>query len=416
MRPVDRSGLRAPGLVIDLELEPRLAGDSEDEVIDTSGYETAWCLLRRQGLPVGSAFWDVSADGSVEREALREAVNAFICPPPPAPAPEAAPALELTVAICTRERPDSLRTALESLQRQTDQAFSTLVVDNAPATSATRDLVDGLASPSWRYEVEPAPGLSRARNTALAAVTTPLIAWLDDDETADHQWVARLKQGFAHRCRPDAVSGLMLPAELETEAQVRFEQYGGFNKGRGFATEILSLAAGTVRSPMYPLPNFGAGGNMAFRVRELRDAGGFDRCLGAGTSTHGGEETRAFALLLRNGGTILHWPAAVTWHYHRREMTELRDQFRGYSAGLSAFFASMLLTAPAATTRELVRVLPTAVAHARPGRGNRRIGGLPADFPKDLLRAGRRGFLQGAPAYLRERRRDRATEPPGNSG
>jgi hypothetical protein len=198
---------------------------------------------------------------------------------------------------------------------------------------------------------------------------------------------------------------------------MRFEQYGGFNKGRGFAPEVLSLAAHTVRSPMYPLPNFGAGGNMAFRVDALREIGGFDPYLGAGTGTHGGEETRALALVLRAGGPVLHWPAAITWHYHRRELEELKDQFRGYSAGLSAFFVSMLMTAPAASTRELLRVLPTAIGHVRPGPGNRRIGALPPGFPQDLIRAGRAGFAEGAGAYLRERRANsRRTATSGHEG
>ncbi|MGN6473686.1 MAG: glycosyltransferase family 2 protein, partial [Mycobacteriales bacterium] len=135
--------------------------------------------------------------------------------------------------------------------------------------------------------------------------------------------------------------------------------------------------------------------------------GGFDPYLGAGTRTRGGEETRALALVLRAGGTVLHWPAAITWHYHRRELAELGEQFRGYSAGLSAFFLSMLLTAPATSVAELLRVLPTAIAHIRPGRGNRRIGGLPADFPPDLIKAGRAGFIEGAAAYLHERRSGR---------
>ena len=98
-----------------------------------------------------------------------------------------------------------------------------------------RAVVEGLGLPRWEYLVEPRPGLARARNRALSAVRTDLVAWIDDDEVADPDWVRRLKEGFAHEAKPAAVCGVMLPAELEFEAQVRFEQYGGFNKGRGMA-------------------------------------------------------------------------------------------------------------------------------------------------------------------------------------
>ena len=111
--------------------------------------------------------------------------------------------------------------------------------------------------------------------------------------------------------------GVMLPAELESEAQVRFEQYGGFSKGRGMAPEVLRTGTSSVVSPLYPLPAFGPGGNMAFQTELLRAVGGFDPCLGAGTRTHGGEEVRVLSSLLSAGHALLHWPAAITWHTHR---------------------------------------------------------------------------------------------------
>lgn len=412
MRRIDRRELRAPSLVVDL----RLDGDLDLATLDTREYASLWCLVRVQDVPVGTGCWDVSGNDDVSVEALRVAERAALPPGERPTLPKPAAELDLTVALCTRERPGDLRRALLSLAGQTDAGFRTVVVDNAPVGSATREVVDEVGLPQCRYIVEPVAGLSRARNAALAVVGTSLVAWMDDDETADRFWVERIKQGFGHPCRPAAVSGLMLPAELETDAQVRFEQYGGFNKGRGFTPEVLSTRTGSVRSPMYPLPNFGAGGNMAFRVDALRDAGGFDPYLGAGTRTHGGEETRALALVLRAGGAVLHWPAAVTWHYHRRETAELRDQFRGYGAGLSAFFTSMLLSTPATSAAELLRVIPTAIAHTRPGRGNRRIGGLPSDFPSDLRRAGRVGFTEGGVAYLRERRSAHHAPPSAGRG
>ncbi len=193
----------------------------------------------------------------------------------------------------------------------------------------------------------------------------------------------------------------MLPAELESEAQVRFEQYGGFNKGRGLSSEVLRAGSPTVMSPLYPLPAIGSGGNMAFRTSSLRSVGGFDECLGAGTRTHGGEETRVFASLLRAGETVLHWPAAVTWHYHRRDMGDLHKQFRGYSAGLSAFLASMVRAEPTVGL-DLLRLFPHALRDLGLRRGGVRADQLPADFPRSLLRESRKGLLEGGLCYVQE--------------
>ena len=175
----------------------------------------------------------------------------------------------------------------------------------------------------------------------------------------------------------------MLPAELEFEAQVRFEQYGGFNKGRGMVPEVLKAGAPSVTSPLYPLPAFGPGGNMAFRTGLLRAVGGFDPCLGAGTRTHGCEETRVLSSLLSDGHAIMHWPAAITWHTHRREMAALRKQFYGYSAGLSAFYMSTIRSKPS-TIIDILRLAPNTIRDMRSGSENLRSGQLPDDFPSRL--------------------------------
>jgi hypothetical protein len=147
---------------------------------------------------------------------------------------------------------------------------------------------------------------------------------------------------------------------------------------------------------------------MAFRMEAIRGIGGFDQYLGAGTRTHGGEETRAFACLLRSGQTVLHWPEAITWHFHRRTMDELRGQLFGYSAGLSAFYASMIRSDPA-VLMDMAKVIPLGVSDMLPKKGNQRSGHLPDDFPRDLLSAARKGFREGAFLYVQEVRQDRRT-------
>ena len=92
---------------------------------------------------------------------------------------------------------------------------------------------------------------------------------MDDGEIADPDWVRSLKEGFAHRSNPVAVCGLCFQQNLETEAQIRFEQFGGFNKGRNISAEILSADSPSVENPLYPLPAVGSGGNMAFHMKAI---------------------------------------------------------------------------------------------------------------------------------------------------
>jgi glycosyltransferase involved in cell wall biosynthesis len=406
MRRIDRKGLQAPARVLDLELAP--VERFEDDTLAVEEYDTIWCLSRIDGVPEEISFWDVTEDAKVSLTDLRgqlrtgRAGDRHMSPGES----QGTGDRDMTVVICTRDRPLGLRATLASLQRQTDPGFRVLVVENGSSPESA-GVVEKLGLPRCEYVVEQRPGLSRARNRALASVRTDLVAWIDDDEVADPDWVRRLKEGFAHAEDPAAVCGLMLPAELESEAQARFEQYGGFNKGRGMAPEVLRAGTSSVVSPLYPLPSFGAGGNMAFRTESLRSVGGFDPCLGAGTRTHGCEETRALSLLLSSGHTVLHWPAAITWHTHRREMAALEKQIYGYSAGLSAFYASMIRSRPAVAF-DLLRLAPYVRRDLKHGSENLRSGQLPDDFPAHLLKAARRGLLAGGLMYAYEAIRGRA--------
>ncbi|BBX46126.1 hypothetical protein GCM10009641_79980 [Mycobacterium cookii] len=402
MRDIERGELRTPAWVVDVDL----ALDYSHEAVDVSRFATAWCLVRHNGFPVATRFLNLEGDSSVALADLRDRFAAE----DPAQPHETVDGLDasLTVVICTRDRPDGLSITLASLARQSDQDFEVLVVDNSHDGAAASTPID-VTCVRLRCCHEPAPGLSRARNRGLSEVRSDLIAWIDDDEVADPDWIAWIKRGFAHPCRPDAVAGLMLPAELETAAQVNFERYGGFNKGRGVEPVALRAGTPTVFDPLYPLPNFGAGGNMAFRTERLRAIGGFDNRLGAGTLTHGGEETRALSLLLETGSTILHWPPAVTWHYHRRTDEALEKQFFGYSAGLTAFYMSLILTSPAYLWR-IFRFVPRGVSRLLANRGSGQQDSPTGGVPDALLRAGRKGLLQGAWLYLREVQRQRRAE------
>jgi len=103
---------------------------------------------------------------------------------------------------------------------------------------------------------------------------------------------------------------------------------------------------------------------------------------------------------------VLYWPPAITWHTHRRTLPELKRQFRGYSAGLSAFYVSMLRTEPQ-TLVDIVKLVPQGIMDLINTRRNGRTEDLPDDFPSWLLAATRRGILRGAPMYLIELAADR---------
>ena len=108
-------------------------------------------------------------------------------------------------------------------QHQEYPRLRTLVVDNAPSDDRTRRLVSELArTREIDYVIEPRPGLSWARNRAIDASDSEIIAWADDDEVCDAWWAAEIARAFVevpggrrgHRNRrprraPDGVPGLV---------------------------------------------------------------------------------------------------------------------------------------------------------------------------------------------------------------
>jgi len=130
-----------------------------------------------------------------------------------------------------------------------------MIIDNAPVTDASAEVVRSAARRGpVSYLAEPRAGLSFARNAAVAVAAGEILAWIDDDEYADVHWLAEVARALAEHPEADVVSGVIVPAELETPAQLWFEQFGGHSKGRGFRPDVFSPATAHRQSPLYPLP------------------------------------------------------------------------------------------------------------------------------------------------------------------
>lgn len=246
----------------------------------------------------------------------------------------------LTVAICTKDRPDNVKRCLTSLlalqQPNINQPpkFEILVVDNAPSDGGTHDLIESMAS--VRYTCEPKPGLDFARNRAVQEATGVLLAFLDDDVVVDRQWLMGLQEAWAENPDAGAFTGLVLPYELETEAQIIFEHRGGFR--RGFE-KIRYHGSSLNTNSLYPCGAgiFGAGCNMAFRREVLLKLGSFDEALDTGAPLPGGGDLDIFYRVVRAGYPLVYEPKYLIYHQHRREIEKLQRQYWSWGLGFMAF-------------------------------------------------------------------------------
>jgi cellulose synthase/poly-beta-1,6-N-acetylglucosamine synthase-like glycosyltransferase len=173
--------------------------------------------------------------------------------------------------------------------------------------------------------------------------TLPVIAFVDDDVFVHPLWVYRVWETFQN---PDiaAMTGLVIAAGLDTEAQLIFEKHWSFN--RGYSDKIYdSNFFKSTLSKGPPVWGIGAGANMAFRKMIFEKAGYFNELLDAGAAGCNGDSEMWFRILLK-GYTIYYNPRAVVHHEHRKEIKALKKQIFYYMRGFTAAALTQQKQAP----------------------------------------------------------------------
>lgn len=319
-----------------------------------------------------------------------------------------------SVVVATRDRPELLRICVESVLDQSHAALEVVVVDNAPSSDATARLI--AEEPGWqgrvRYVREQTPGLGRAHNAALPHVRGDVVAITDDDVVVDRHWLASLLEAFVVH-GAGCVTGPIVPLELRTREQSWVEQYGGFT--RGYTDRVSSLEQPPADDRLFPFTagRLGSGANMAFTRATLREIGGFDPSLGAGTPARGGDDLAAFARTVLAGARIAYTPDAVVRHRHHADYEALRRMAHGYGVGLGAYLTSLVLADPRLAGR-MARRLPAGLVHML-GPGSPKNARIEEDYPRALVTAERLGLLEGPLRYVVSRVSSRRAAGPGSS-
>ncbi len=370
-------------------------------------------LLRRGGRPISFSLHELPPGVTLTpdefaalllpgsaADVVADVVREEIAPPPAPPTSRS-----VTIAICTHNRSSLLERCLASLWPVVagaagEPTVEILVVDNAPRDDSTAAAVRH--HPQVRYVRESRAGLDFARNRALREATGDVIAFLDDDVEVDRGWLAGLLEALAEHGDAAAVTGLVLPYELRTAAQVIFERRGGFRRG---CVKLRYAGARLPGNPLYPVGAgiFGAGCNMALDRRTVLEMGGFDEALDTGAPLPGGGDLDIFYRVVRSGAPLVYEPRMLVFHKHRREYEALRRQYWTWGTGFMAFVAKTY--GRDATQRGKLRALIGWWLFDRVRELRRSTGG-PGPLGPDLVLAELFGGLVGlAGTYSRSQRR-----------
>jgi GT2 family glycosyltransferase len=327
--------------------------------------------------------------------ALNQPLNNLATKVPPPPGQ-----VSISVIVCTRRRPENLRRCLDALQRLDPSPAEIMVVDNAPEERCTLDVVEEFAGVIYRPE--PALGLSRARNRGILHSSGEIVAFTDDDVLVHPRWLLGVCQAFSQ----DTVfgmAGLVLPAELETQAQIRFElDFDGFNRGYRPITFDSFFFSSTLNRGV-PVWRIGAGANMAFRREVFGRIGLFDERLGAGASGCS-EDSEFWYRMLAAGMSITYEPRAVIWHSHRGDRDAFRSQMKQYMRGhVAALLVQFEKHRHFGNIRRLFAALPHHYC--------RRLVRMPLKGDWSLLFGEILGYFSGFVTYFRQSLRGFFTSP-----
>jgi glycosyltransferase involved in cell wall biosynthesis len=233
----------------------------------------------------------------------------------------------ISVVLPTRNRRDLALRMLDSVFDQLTEADELLVVDNA-SDDDTAEAVSALLRERWpagRVVVEPTHGLSHARNRALREARTDIVAYVDDDERVDSNWLPALRRAWAESGpRVAAIGG---PMRADWEAQ----RPAWLGDDLLYVLSILDLGPERKRLDQTPGTGYLWGGNMSFRRDAALEVGGFlpdqlylSRVGELPLSTaRSGEEQKLQDRLADAGWEIWYEPAAAIDHLiPERRVTE----------------------------------------------------------------------------------------------
>jgi glucosyl-dolichyl phosphate glucuronosyltransferase len=265
--------------------------------------------------------------------------------------------VKISVVICayTEERWDDVLDAVGSVRSQSLPAHEIiLVIDHNPALLGRLRLAlpDVKVIPNSGHR-----GLSGGKNTGVAAARGDVVAFLDDDATAEAEWLAAMAGGYDVP-NVAGVGGLTLP-RWDTAIPRWFPDEFAWVVGCTYR----GMATGPIRNLM--------GGNASFRREAFDVAGGFRSGIGraGGRRPLGCEETE-FCIRLRQAApetVLLFEDSAVIWHRVPAERARFAYfRSRCYAEGLSKAMVTRSVGVGdglASERRHALVALPRGVAH-----------------------------------------------------
>lgn len=374
-------GVSTPPTLLAALLWPRIAGEVNAH-------------LRDDGLPEVSALNPLTGlgDGRNGREPACQRFSTGVS------------ADQVTVVVSTTGASPVLVDLVRSLVSAHLEPAEVVLVDHDPAAKVVaRRLGREFADSPVPVRIVPSDrrAAAHARNIGSAEVATPVVAFLNDHVVPDPGWLDGLVRGFGRDDRVQCVTGPIMPASLDTAAQVRMHQLGWL--GGDITARLFDLSENAVEHPLYPYlaGAYGSGANFAVRRETLGELGGFDERLGPGTAIRRGEDDDLLIRMVLAGHLLAYEPQALVVDHVRASDADLRSAVFGHGLGLGAALWKQASGKDA--KREMARLAFQSMRYVLDGSssGTGRFHGKA--YPASLRMAELAGIMTAPVSYARTR-------------
>jgi glycosyltransferase involved in cell wall biosynthesis len=241
--------------------------------------------------------------------------------------------VKISVVICTRNRPDTVGQAVESVAECAYPNFDLHIMDQS-TDALTRDIVLGLAQrfqgkTQIHYHHLDKAGLSRAYNAGIAASDGDIIACTDDDVVVPRNWLQEIARAF----EADPSAALLYGQVLIPES-LKGAEKDGIVVPSMLIERHERLAKDGLRFKI-----FGMGANMAIRRSKLAKIGGFDEAMGGGGPLRSSQDFDFSYRTYLSGAAVLLVPSVKVDHYGSRTADQWPATMKAYGIGDGAFYS-----------------------------------------------------------------------------
>jgi GT2 family glycosyltransferase len=248
---------------------------------------------------------------------------------------------DVSICICTRNRPEDLRQALKSVEVSTYPAFEVIVSDDS-TNGETKELVTS-DFPKVKYLEGPRKGLGANRNNALKAVTGSHILFIDDDVILNETFLKHVKDRLSHLAQGEPIDKIVISGIENKNGELIFPGDQSFVGWQNVLyKEGDTIKTVVINSAVFPVSIF----------KETL----FDERL-----VYGNDEVDFTTRAVEKGFKIILLPEAVNFHYP----SEInRDYYKPYHDSTRIYVTFKRYLSTEKNKLKALFFLPYSVIHA----------------------------------------------------